>query len=139
MGRPVAFTVIRDIALSSTVVDIAANIPGADISEPSLILIALNGETVDIRAQISIGTAQVLPESSVTVQATVGVLPVTPDDILVVTLGNAGESITIKGTNLDAAAAREIRAKVEIFPMSDIAGLMLLAQKMREAGIAITL
>lgn len=139
MGRPVAFTVIRDIALSSTVVDIAANIPGADISEPSLILIALNGETVDIRAQVSIGTAQVLPESSVTVQATVGVLPVTPDDILVVTLGNAGESITIKGTNLDAAAAREIRAKVEIFPMSDIAGLMLLAQKMREAGLAITL
>jgi len=138
MGRPVAFTVINDIPLSSTVVDIAANIPGADISEPSLILIALNGETTAIRAQISIGTAQVLPESSVTVQATVGVLPVTPDDILVTTLGNAGESITIKGTNLDAAAARELRAKVEIFPMSDIAGLMLLAQKMREAGIAIT-
>jgi len=135
MGRPVAFTVVNDIALSSTVVDIAANIPGADISEPSLVLIALNGETVDIRAQVSIGGAQVLPESRVTVQATVGVLPITPDDILVTTLGNQGESITIKGTNLDAAAAREIRASVLIFPMDDINALMLLMQQMRELGL----
>lgn len=135
MGRPVAFTVVNDIPLSDTVVDIAANIPGADISEPSLVLIALNGETADIRAQVSIGGAQVLPESRVTVQATGGVLPVTPDDILIVTLGNQGESITIKGTNLDAAAARELRAKVVIFPMSDINALMLLMQQLRGVGI----
>lgn len=139
MGRPVAFTVVNDIALSSTVVDIAANIPGADISEPSLVLIALNGETVDIRAQVSIGGAQVLPESRITVNATLGVLPLTPDDVLVTTLGDAGESITIKGTNLDAAAAREIRAKVLVFPMDDINSLMLLMQQMREVGIPIGL
>jgi hypothetical protein len=137
MGRPTGFTVVRDIPLSDTVVDIAIGIPGADISEPALVLIAMNGETVDIRAQVSIGTAQVLPESRVTVQATIGVLPVTPDDILVATLGSAGESITIKGTNLDSAAARELRAKVQIFPMSDIAALQLLMQQMRELGIPI--
>ncbi len=137
MGRPVAFTVVNDIALASTVVDIAANIPGADISEPSLVLIALNGETPDIRAQVSIGGAQVLPESRVTVQATAGVLPVTPDDVLVATLGNQGESITIKGTNLDVAAARELRAKVIIFPMDDINQLQLLMQQMRDLGIPI--
>ncbi len=137
MGRPVAFTVVRDIPLSDTVVDIAANIPGADISEPSLVLIALNGETVDIRAQVSIGGAQVLPESRVTVQATVGVLPLTPDDVLVATLGNQGESITIKGTNLDAAAAREIRAKVLVFPMDDLNNLMLLMQQLRAIGIPV--
>lgn len=137
MGRPVAFTVVRDIPLSDTVVDIAANIPGADISEPSLVLIALNGETVDIRAQVSIGGAQVLPESRVTVQATVGVLPLTPDDVLVATLGTQGESITIKGTNLDAAAAREIRAKVLIFPMDDLNRLMLLMQQLRAIGVPV--
>ncbi len=138
MGRPVGFTVVEDIALASTVVDIAIGIPGADISEPSLILIALNGETTDIRAQVSIGTAQVLPESRVTVQATVGVLPVTPDDILVVTMGLGGESITIKGTNLDAAAARELRAKVTIFPMSDILSLQILLQQLKEVGVAVS-
>lgn len=137
MPPPVSFTVVRDLALSSTDVDIAANIPGSDIKEPSLVLIALNGETPDIRAQVSIGAAQVLPESRVTVQATVGVLPITPDDVLVATLGNGGDSITIKGTNLDAAASREIRAKVMVFPMSDIAALQLLMQKMKELGLAI--
>ncbi len=137
MPPPVSFTVVNDIPLSSTIVDIAANIPGADIKEPSLVLIALNGETVDIRAQVSIGAAQVLPESRVTVQATVGVLPITPDDILVATLGNGGDAITIKGTNLDAAAAREIRAKVMVFPMSDIMALQLLMQKLKELGIAV--
>ena len=137
MAPPVSFTVVNDIPLSSTIVDIAANIPGADISEPALILIALNGETVDIRAQISIGASQVLPESRVTVQATVGVLPVTPDDIIVTTFGNQGDSITIKGTNLDAAVARELRAKVQIFPMNDIAGVQLVLQKLKEVGIAV--
>jgi len=137
MGRPVSFTVVEDIPLSDTIVDIAANIPGSDISEPSLVLIALNGESTDIRAQISIGTAQVLPESRVTVQATVGVLPVTPDDIIIATLGNQGESITIKGTNLDAAAARELRAKVQIFPMDDINAIMLLMQQLRGVGVPI--
>lgn len=137
MPPPVSFTVVRDIPLADTIVDIAANIPGADIKEPSLVLIALNGETPDIRAQVSIGAAQVLPESRVTVQATVGVLPITPDDVLVATLGNGGDSITIKGTNLDAAAARELRAKVLVFPMSDIAMLQLLLQKMKELGIPV--
>jgi len=137
MPPPVSFTVVNDVPLSSTIVDIAIGIPGADIKEPSLILIALNGETADIRAQVSIGAAQVLPESRVTVNATAGVLPVTPDDVLVATLGNGGDSITIKATNLDAAAAREIRAKVLVFPMSDIAMLQLLLQKMKELGIPV--
>ena len=137
MPPPVSFTIVNDVPLSSTIVDIAIGIPGSDIKEPSLILIALNGETADIRAQISIGSSQVLPESRVTVQGTVGVLPVTPDDVLVATLGNGGDSITIKATNLDAAAAREIRAKVMVFPMSDIAALQLLMQRLKEVGIAV--
>ena len=137
MPPPVSFTVIEDIPLSSTIVDIALGIPGSDISEPSLILIALNGETTDIRAQVSIGPTQVLPESRVTVQATVGVLPVTPDDVLIATLGTAGQTITIKGTNLDAAAARELRAKVLVFPMSDIMMLQILLQKLKEVGVAV--
>lgn len=134
MARPNALTVVNDVPLSSTVVDILANIPGAVLAEPSLVQIALNGETVDIRGQISVGGNQVLPESRVTVQATVGVLPITPDDILVTTFGKGNEQITVKGTNLDAAAAREIRAKVQTFPTSDI---MLLSQALRGVGIPV--
>lgn len=134
MAVPVSFNVVNDIPLSDSVVDIAANIPGAILQEDSLVLIYLNGETTDIRAQISVGGNQVLPESPVTVQATAGVLPVTPDDVAIITFGKKGNAITIRGTNLDAAAARELRAKVFTFPTSDI---MLLAQALRTLGIPI--
>lgn len=132
---PVSFTAVEDIALSSSVQDIVANIPGSLLQEESLVLIELNGETVDIRAQISIGGNQVLPESRVTVQATAGVLPTSPDDNLVASFGKAGEQITIRGTNLDAAAARELRAKVKIFPTADIE---LLSQALRGLGIPVS-
>ncbi len=61
----------------------------------------------------------------------------TPDDVLIATLGTAGQTITIKGTNLDAAAARELRAKVLVFPMSDIMMLQILLQKLKEVGVAV--
>jgi len=135
MAVPVALTAVEDIALSSSVQDILANIPGALLQEESLVVIAMNGETVDIRAQISVGGNQVLPDSRVTVQATVGVLPVTPDDVIIATFGKAGEQITIRGTNLDAVAARELRAKVQIFPTADIE---LLSQALRGLGIPVS-
>ncbi len=135
MARPVALTAVNDIPLSSSVDDIIANVPGSVLAEESLVIIALNGETVDVRAQISIGGAQILPESRVTVQATVGILPITPDDVVVASFGKKGEAITIRGTNLDAVAARELRAKVQTFPVSDIE---LLAQALRGVGIPVS-
>jgi len=132
---PVALTAVEDIALASSVQDILANIPGGQLAEESLVIIALNGETVDIRAQISIGGNQVLPESRVTVQATVGVLPITPDDVIIASFGTKGDQITIRGSNQDAAAARELRAKVQIFPTADIE---LLSQALRGLGIPVS-
>jgi len=134
MAVPVAFAIVNDIPLSESVVDIALGFPGAILAEDSLVIVYLNGETADIRAQISVGGNQVFPEGPVTVQATAGILPVTPDDLVVATFGKAGNAITIRGTNQDAAAAREIRAKVQTFPTSDIA---LLSQALRTLGIPI--
>lgn len=135
MAVPVALTAVEDIALASSVQDILANIPGGQLAEESLVIIALNGETVDIRAQISIGGNQVLPESRVTVQATIGVLPITPDDVIIASFGTKGDQITIRGSNQDAVAARELRAKVQIFPTADIE---LLSQALRGLGIPVS-
>jgi len=132
---PVALTAVEDIPLADSVQDILANIPGGQLAEESLVIIALNGETVDIRAQISIGTNQILPESRVTVNATIGVLPITPDDVIVASFGTKGDQITIRGSNQDVAAARELRAKVMIFPTSDIE---LLSQALRGLGIPVS-
>ena len=132
--RPEAFSEVVDIALASVVQNIVADIPGSQVSEDSLVQIALNGETTDVQAQISIGGAQVFPQGNVTVQATAGVLPITPDDIVVTTLAKANEQITIKGTNLDAVAARELRTKVQIFGVKDIT---ILSQALRGVGIPV--
>lgn len=135
MAVPVALTAVEDIALSSSVQDILADIPGAQLAEESLVIIALNGETADVFAQISIGGNQILPESRVTVQATAGILPITPDDVIVASFGKAGNTITIRGSNQDAAAARELRAKLQIFPTADIE---LLSQALRGLGIPVS-
>lgn len=135
MAIPVALNKVFDIPLSSSEDNIIKNVPGAVLAEDSLVQIFLNGETTDVRAQISVGGNQVLPESNVTIQATDGVLPNTPDDIVISTFGRAGQEITIRGTNLDAAAARELRAKVQTFPSSDI---QLLSQALRAVGVPIS-
>jgi len=135
MARPVSLTKVEDIPLSESNDDIILGVPGSVVSEPSLVQVALNGETTDVTAQVSIGGAQVLPQSNVTVQATAGILPITPDDILVTSFGNSSERITIRGTNKDAAAARELRAKVVVFPTSDIA---LVGQMLRQVGIPVS-
>jgi len=135
MARPVSVTQVFDIPLSSVEPNIIKNIPGETLDEDSLVLIALNGETTDVRAQVSIGGAQILPESFVTIQATDGILPITPDDNIVASFGKGGEKITIRGTNLDAAAARELRTKILIFPTSDI---MLLSQALRGLGVPVS-
>jgi len=135
MAIPVALTKVFDIPLSSSEDNILKNVPGAVLAEDSLIQISLNGETTDVRAQISVGGNQVLPESNVTIQATDGILPITPDDNVISTFGRAGQEITIRGTNLDAAAARELRAKVQTFPSSDI---LLLSQALRSVGVPIS-
>jgi len=134
MGRPVTLTAVNDIALSSSVENILSDIPGSTLADDSLVLIALNAEDVDVRAQVSIGGAQILPQSPVTLQATVGVLPIIPDDQMVVSFGRAGEEITIRGTNLDGAAARELRAVVNTIPTSDLA---LIKQALERNGIPI--
>jgi len=135
MAVPVALQVVFDIPLSTSEPNIIKNVPGSVLAEKSLVQVFLNGETANVEAQISVGGAQVLPQSQVTVQATDNILPTTPDDIAISTFGEANNEITIRGTNLDAAAARQLRTKVQTFPSSDI---MLLAQALRSVGVPIS-
>ncbi len=126
--RPVSIAAIVDIPLSGRVANVFANLGGRTLTEPSIVLVALNRETVDVLAGVSIGGTEVLPaNSAVTVQATVGVMPVLPDDIIVTSAGQAGDEIIITGTNADAAAPRELRAIAKIIPVEDQAVLAAVA------------
>lgn len=120
--KPQSLTGISDIPLSGAIDNVIANLQGRTLTEPSVILIALNRETVDVTCGVSVGATQVLPAgSAVTVQATVGVMPVLPDDIVITTAGLAGDEIIIAGRNADAAVPRELRTIVKIIPVEDMA------------------
>lgn len=114
-------TAINDIALSSSIPNLFADQGGRVLAEASLVTIALNGEDVDVTAGIRLGPTEVLAANSrVTLQATVGVLPILPDDVVSQSIGEASDEIIVSGQNADAAAPRELRGKVLVIPITDV-------------------
>jgi len=122
MGDPYTIVAIEDIPLSDSVEDLFAGKRGRRLVEPALVEIALNAEDVDVTAGATLGSTEVLSAGSrVTLQATVGILPIQPDDILVQSFGGTGDEIIVSGVNADAAAAAELRAVAKITAISDVA------------------
>ncbi len=122
MASPYTITAISDIPLSDSVGDLFAEKRGRRLVEPALVEIALNAEDVDVTAGATVGATEVLSAGSrVTLQATVGILPVFPDDVLIQTFGNTGDEIIVSGVNADAVAAAELRAVAKITAVSDVA------------------
>jgi len=116
-----SLTAINDIALSSSIPNLFADQGGRVLAEPSLVLILLNAEDVDVTAGVRIGPTEVLAANSrVTLQATVGVLPILPDDVVSQSIAAGGDEIIVSGQNADAAAARELRGKVLVVPAEDL-------------------
>ncbi len=113
---------INDIAIDSQITNLVADQGGRVLTEPSLVTIAVNGEDVDISIGIRIGTTEVLRAGSrVTLQATVGVLPIMPDDVIAQVIGVKDDEIIVSARNADAAAAREVRTIILVTPLSDLA------------------
>lgn len=116
-----SLTEVNDIAISSKITNLYADQGGRVLSEISLVTFALNGEDVDITAGIRLGSTEVLSAGSrVTLQATVGVLPIMPDDVIAQVFGEANDEIIVSGDNADAAAARELRGITFVTPADDV-------------------
>jgi len=135
---PYTLTAISDIALSSSVQNIFSDQQGRTLPQASMVLVALNGETVDVSAGVNIGGEQTLEAGSrVTLQATVGELPIIPDDQLVVSFGQSGQEMIVSGRNADAAAARELRAIIRVFPTDDFV-LARVMEELRAVGAGLS-
>jgi len=115
---PYALRVISDLALS-TRANMLLGVEGRVLEQDSLITIFANQEAVSGEFQVTVGSTQALPAASpATLQATVGVMPIIPDDLLVLTAGEEGQEIVINYFNGDGAAAREGRVIVQVVPIS---------------------
>lgn len=121
MAGPYTITQIFDIPLSDNIDDLLTGKRGRVLPEASLVEVALNVEDVDVSVGVLIGATDALSAGSrVTLQATVGVMPIFPDDAIIRTFGDAGDEIIISAVNADAAAAREVRAVVRVTPIDDV-------------------
>lgn len=129
MGRPISLAIIEDLAIGASGLDILREQADALLQEPSLVVVHENRESVDVTTQIKVGSEEVKPLGPSAINATVGDMPILPDDRTVVTLGNAGERVQILGTNANAAA-QEARAVVQIFSIADVSNFPALASNL---------
>lgn len=119
MPIPATIIQITDLVAGISADDILADQAQALLKEPSLVFVLLNREVILVLAQVKIGDVEVLPLSGMAVNATVGDVPIVPDDLVVKSLGMPGDRVQILGTNNDVAA-RELRATVVIVAVDDV-------------------
>ena len=119
MAGPITVTNITDVGINATA-SLLAGEAGRVLPEPSLVKIYANQENVNVSFTVSIGGRLVADDAPAAIQATVGQMPIIPDNILVNTLGVDGDEIVIRARNVDAAAS-EARVIVFITPIDDAA------------------
>ncbi len=119
MGAPRTITNITDVAIGATASLIEGE-QGRTLQEPSRVRIYANQENVNVSFTITIGADQVASAATSAIQATLGVMPITPNDLLVESFGDGGDEIVIRAQNTDAGAS-EARVRVMITPIDDVA------------------
>lgn len=129
MGDLLTLNVIEDLAIAASGVDIFRNEDSAQVDEPTLAFIYMNRESVDVTAQVKAGPVEVMAIGPSVVQATVGNPPLVPDNRVVACLLQAGQRLSVNGTNVNAAA-QELRAVAFMVPLSDAINLPSLLSNM---------
>jgi len=127
MARPYTLSQITAVPATDSTPNLLNGLQGEILPENAQVDIAMNAESVDITAQVTIGADNVYPTARVTLNAAAGVLPILPDDRIIRTFGNGGERIIIRGTNANAAP-QELRVVVQITPIDDQVALQVMQQ-----------
>lgn len=117
--RPTTLSIIEDLAIGASGVDILREQADAQVKELSVAVVYMNRESVDVTAQIKAGSDEVMPLGPSAVNATVGDTPLIPDDRAVITFLRPGERLQVLGTNANAAA-QELRVVVQIYAFTDV-------------------
>jgi len=118
MAGPYTLVQVTDITIGGTD-SLLANKQGRVLPEDSRVRIFLNRESVDVSFGITLGATEVLAAGgAAAINATVGDVPSTRDDLVVDSFGLAGDEILILGSNSNAAL-QEGRAIVWVDPVDD--------------------
>jgi len=122
-ATPYNIAIINDLAASAST-NLLQGLKGRTLPMDSFIACFANQEAVSGSWQATIGATEVvIPNTPATLQATVGVMPILPDDLLFLTMGDKGDELIVNYTNGDGAVAREGRVKVYVIPIPALLAL----------------
>jgi len=120
MAGPYSLVQVTDITIGGTD-SLLANKQGRVLPEDSRVRIFINRESVDVSFGITLGATEVLAAGgAAAINATVGDVPSTRDDLVVDSFGFSGDEILILGSNANAAL-QEGRVIVWVDPVDDMA------------------
>jgi len=129
MAPPYTIIVVNDVTIGGTD-SIINGESGRTLVAPSRVQIFLNRESVDVTFTITLGGARILLDGAARINATVGDIPVLPDDGIADTFGGAGDELVILASNVNAAL-QEARAIIRVTEIDDNA----LAMAMQTLGM----
>lgn len=115
-ARGQTITGITDIAATGEIDNVIKNKPGTTLSRKSAVQIFLTREAVDVLCTVTVGGSIVMAQGPVNINAVVGTIPSTQDDLIIEVIAQKGDEIIIAGTNATAGAL-ELRALVKIMPL----------------------
>ncbi len=116
-SSPYNIATINDLAANGNA-NLLQGLKGRTLPMNAFVIAFANQEAVTGSWQVTIGATEVvIPNTPATLQATVGVMPVIPDDLLFLSMGEGGEEIIVNYSNGDGAAAREGRLSVFVVPI----------------------
>ncbi len=116
-GTPYNISTINDLAAGLSV-NLLQGLKGRTLPMDAWVVAFTNQELVSGSFQATIGgTEVVIPNTPSTLQATVGVMPIVPDDLLFLSVGDKGEEVIVNYSNGDGAAAAEGRIKLYVVPI----------------------
>jgi len=113
-------TGITDIPITGNVANVVEGQQGITLRAPSRVKVFLNRESVDVLVGVNIGGTQVLEAGSpVPINATVGDMPSTQDDLYCEVMAMANDLIVVSATNANAAL-QEVRVLIQVMPIDDV-------------------
>jgi len=118
MAGPYTISVIEDVVQNS-VSSILRDQRGRTLPEASRLVGYANRETTEITFNVLVGAEDIVQDGFPRVQASIGLGPIIPDDLLFDTFGMPGDEIIVRARNTAAAANREARVLIFVTPIDD--------------------
>jgi len=116
MAPPQTLSVILDLAIGASNIDLLDGQAQALVDEDSVCSVYASRESVDVTFQIKTGDIEAMPLGPCAVNATVGNSPSTRDNLIWRGTIREGQRLQVRGTNVNAAA-QELKIIAQIVPM----------------------